>query len=121
LATSLIFVRNQYIVRGDAANRKSGSESRLREKGQQESTLFVTTPIAKYGNRSVLILSSVSPLRVRAFAINGCMDISALYDSRDAKSENLAPITDVAIASNGEVLLLQAGSSRSVLKVPGPN
>ncbi|MSP39626.1 MAG: toxin-antitoxin system YwqK family antitoxin [Deltaproteobacteria bacterium] len=72
-----------------------------------ESILFVTTPVASYGNRVLVILGSVSPQQSTIFSVDGQLDVTPLYSSQtpikysDGNATNLGAISGIRVVESG--------------------
>jgi len=86
VSTNLGFTHRAFIVQNNIEGQSSGFV-RIDKKSLEasnvpfESFLFVTTPIESFGNRVLVILSSVSPEKTAIFAVDKKLYIELLYDS----------------------------------------
>lgn len=82
------FVHMAFIVQNNIQGHVSGyfriKNKTLKESGvPYESMLFVTTPIESFGNRVLVIISSVSPERTTIFSVGNNLSTELLYDTFD--------------------------------------
>ncbi len=86
ISTGLAFAHRAFIVQNNINNQISGfvrddKKSLEASNVPFESLLFITTPIESFGNRVLVILSSVSPEQTTIFAVDKKINVELLYDS----------------------------------------
>ena len=86
ISTALAFAHRAFIVQNNLKDQVSGfvlvDKKTLEESNVPfESLLFVTMPIESFGNRILVILSSVSPEQTTIFAVDRNLNVELLYDS----------------------------------------
>lgn len=115
ISTGLAFAHRAFVVQNEIEGHLSGF-LRVRDKTLEgskvpfESILFVTTPIASYENRILVILSSVSPERTTIFSVDKNLKVELLYDSIhknyfDDKKTTVGSIYNVEVVEPGKFLL----------------
>jgi hypothetical protein len=86
ISTTLAFAHRSFIVQNNLKDQFSGFV-RVDKKTLEasnvpfESLLFVTTPLESFGNRVLVILSSVSPEQTTIFSVDKNLNVELLYDS----------------------------------------
>lgn len=86
ISTRLAFAHKAFIVQDNIVGHHSGF---IREKNRTleqsrvpfESILFVSTPIESFGQRILVILSSVGPEQTSIVAVDNRLNVELLYDS----------------------------------------
>lgn len=111
ISTGLGFTRRAFIVHNNIVGHLSGfargKNKTLEESNVPfESILFVTTPIKSFGDRALLILSSVSPEKTTIMAVDNKLNTELLYDSFnknyfDSKKTTMGSIYGVKVMKPG--------------------
>lgn len=86
IPTRMAFTHMAFIVQNNIEGQIAGF-TRVKKKTLEESKIpfksivFVSTPIESFGNRTIVILSSISPERTTIFTIDNKLNVELLYDS----------------------------------------
>lgn len=115
ISTGLGFAHMAFIVQNNISDHLSGfirlnNRPIDQSKFPFESILFVTTPVESFGNRVLVVLSSVSPERTTIFSVDNRINIELLYDSFnknlfDQKKTTIGSIYAVRVTKPGRYLL----------------
>jgi hypothetical protein len=116
------FTHLAFISQGNTSGHFSGQvvskDKCMNEDKQDVSTLFVTTPIATFGNKVLVILSSISPERTTIISVDDMLNADLLYDTirKHLKGAPICSISSANVISPGIIKLEERGSGRCIPK-----
>ena len=114
IGTRLAFTHHDFIVQMDT----TGSYSGFHDESTQESALFVTSPIAEFGDKSIVIVSSVSPERISVVGVDSHLNAELLYDTirkpslSKGAAVNICSVYGLEVVAPGRLLMLERDTGR---------